>query len=182
MTSPAPALPHDRTLADGVRAGDPAAMSEVYVRHGPALVRAAYGLTGSAQDAEDIVQDLFVGLPEAIGKFDGSGSLGGWLRRVVARMALMRLRAGRRRREDDDAEIEVLPRVDRALDALADRLTLDQALRALPVDLRVVFVLKEVEGYRHDEIAGLLGIRRNTAEVRLHRARKLLQRLLGDDR
>lgn len=182
MAAPLPNVTHDLTLAARLRAAEPAAMSEVYAQHGPALLRAATYLSGSLQDGEDLVQDLFVGLPEAIAKYDGTGSLAGWLRRVVVRLALMRLRTGHRRREESGDAADHLaagPGIDHAL---GDRLNIERALRALPDGLREVFVLKELEGYRHAEIAGLLGIRVNTAQVRLHRARLLLRQLLEDHR
>ena len=180
------ALPADaasaRPLHERLRAADPDAMGEAFRLHAPTLLRVSFALTGSVQEAEDIVQDLFVGLPEAIGKYDGTGSLDAWRRRVVARMALMRLRAGRRR----DATAHSASAVDSStgrLDAvLADRMTIAQALQALPDTLRAVVVLKDVEGYSHEEIARLLGIRPNTAAVRLHRARTLLRQLLKEDR
>jgi RNA polymerase sigma factor (sigma-70 family) len=64
-----------------------------------ALFRLAYRLVGAREDAEDVVHDVFVGLPEALGRYEERGSFGGWLKRVTARVALMRLRSGKRRRE-----------------------------------------------------------------------------------
>ena len=63
---------------------------------------------------------------------------------------------------------------------ILDRIAIATALRALPGNLRVVFMLRDIEGYTHAEIAELLGIRSGTAEVRLHRARRKLRALLGD--
>jgi RNA polymerase sigma-70 factor (ECF subfamily) len=98
------------------------ALAALFELHSAHVHRVAYRLTMSSDDADDIVQDLFLGLPEAIAT----------------------------------------------------------ALLALPDDLRVVFMLRDVEGYSHSEIAALLGIRSGTAEVRLHRARRKLRALLGD--
>lgn len=67
-----------------------------------------------------------------------------------------------------------------AAQTVVDQVALDRALKQLPRDLRHVFVLKEIEGYSHAEIGGLLGIRKNTSEVRLHRAIKRLRRMLSE--
>lgn len=173
---------HDeRELLDRTRAGDPDALAELFRQHAAGLHAVGCRLTGSPADADDLVQDLFVGLPEALRSFEGRGALDAWLRRIVVRMALMRHRARSRRREEDaDAGITD-DRVSRALGDIPARLDLDAAIAALPPSLRVVFVLREVEGYDYTEIAGFLGIRRNAAEVRLHRARRELRRLLGRD-
>ena len=177
-SDPAP----ERSQRERLRAAEPEALAALYRAHAPTLLRTAHALTGSVQDAEDIVQDLFVGLPEAVGKFDGTGSLEGWLRRVVVRMSLMRLRAGRRRRDTGIEEADTQLHGPRLESVLTDRLTIEQALRALPDELRVIVVLKDIEGRSHQDIAQLLGIRTNTAAVRLHRARAVLRKLLMEDR
>jgi RNA polymerase sigma-70 factor (ECF subfamily) len=168
-----PPTPHD--LLQQTRAGDPDALAELYRLHGAAVHAGAYRLTASAADADDVLQDVFVGLPEALRSFDGRGSFGGWLRRVAARTALMRMRRSTRRGEvalPDDAPAP-------AADAAA-RVDIERALAGLAPGLRAVFVLREVEGYSHAEIAGIMGLRAGTSEVRLHRARQRLRQLLGD--
>ena len=177
MTTPLPQRP---SLIARLRAADADALDEVYRREGAVLLRTATWLLGSASDGEDVVQDLFVGLPDAIGSYRGDGELGAWLRAIVVRMALMRLRSERRRREVPAEAAETMPVREDGASAIAARLTLETALRALPDDLRVVFVLKEIEGYAHAEIAMRLGIEVNTAQVRLHRARRALRTLLED--
>src|SRR2546426_9139750 len=87
------------TLIEGVRAGSPDALAALYLEHGAALFRLAYRVVGAREDAEDVVHDVFVGLPEALQRYEERGSLAGWLKRVTARVALMRLRSGKRRRE-----------------------------------------------------------------------------------
>jgi len=103
----------------------------------------------------------------------------GWLRRIAVREALMRLRRGRRRNEVSAESIVAL--ISRPDDVLA-RLSIDSALARLSVEHRTVFLLKEVEGYDHAEIAELLGISVANSEVRLHRARRQLRELLRDSR
>src|SRR5436190_1045128 len=87
------------SLMAEARAGSPDALSALYLEHGAALFRLAYRLVRAREDAEDVVHDVFVGLPEALRRYEERGSLVGWLKRVTARVALMRLRSGKRRRE-----------------------------------------------------------------------------------
>jgi len=158
------------------RDGDADALGELYREHASAVMRVAYHLMASRDEAEDIVQDVFIGLPEALRKLADLGSFPAWLRRVAARTALMRLRGERRRRQSpiEGADGTAAPPHDGIeRDAIAG------ALASLPDDLRTVFVLKEIEGYSHAEIASLAGITVANSEVRLHRARQRLRKTLG---
>ncbi|MFL5542723.1 MAG: RNA polymerase sigma factor [Longimicrobiaceae bacterium] len=167
--------PTPDALLQQTRAGDPGALAELYRRHCDAVHAVAFRLTASAAEADDVLQDVFVGLPEALRRYDGRGSFAGWLRRVAVRTALMRMRRSTRRGEVALADDAPAP----APDAAA-RVDIERALAALAPGLRAVFVLREVEGYSHAEIAEMLGLRAGTSEVRLHRARQRLRQLLGD--
>jgi RNA polymerase sigma-70 factor (ECF subfamily) len=95
---------------------------------------------------------------------------------VAARAALMRMRTERRRRQSAlvDADMSPAP-----LRSESDRMSIESAIGRLPSELREVFVLKEMEGYSHAEIAGMLGITAGNSEVRLFRARQRLRAILG---
>ena len=142
------------------------------------MYRLAYRLTGTREDAEDVVHDVFVGLPEALGRYQERGNFLGWLKRVTARVALMRLRGRRRRRE------VAIDSADPMVGSLPDSATLplQAAVDALPDHLRSVLVLEEIEGYSHAEVADLLGISVVTSRVRLVRALKRLRKALEDGR
>src|SRR6267378_1202818 len=159
------------SLIAEARAGSPDALSALYLEHGVALFRLAYRLVGAREDAEDVVHDVFVGLPEALGRYEERGSFVAWLKRVTARVALMRLRSGKRRREVtlDDAAAQTEPGM------ASERDGLEAAVNTLPDHLRAVLVLKEIEGYAHAEIAELLGISEGASRVRLTRALKRLR-------
>ncbi len=176
-TRPLPTAPPpltDAGLLAALRRGDADALGAAYHRHAPGLLLLARRLLGSMAEAEDVVQDLFVGLPEALERYEDRGRFEGWLRTLVARLALMRLRSGRRRRESPLELAPVLATRQREPDGA---LTLSALLAALPEEQRVVVVLKAIEGYSHAEVAALLGIRRNAAEVRYHRALARLREL-----
>jgi RNA polymerase sigma-70 factor (ECF subfamily) len=171
--------PDDRLLVALVIERDGDALSLLYSRHGAAVYSAALRLLRDTHDAEDVTQELFVQLPLTLAAYDAAlGALGPWLRRVAVRGALMKLRSGRRRREVGAADIAAL--VARP-DSMNERIDIDQALARLVVEQRTVFLLKEVEGYSHREIADLLGISIAASEVRLYRARVALRALLGSE-
>jgi RNA polymerase sigma-70 factor (ECF subfamily) len=172
-------LPSEAELIDGARAGDAGALAALYTAHAQTLFALAWRLTGSRADAEDVVHDVFVGLPEALRRYVERGSFAAWLRAVTARTALMRMRARRRRGEVDVELAAGIPAAPRE-GAAAARADLQRAVAGLPDSLRAVFVLKEVEGYTHAEIGALLGITPGASEVRLCRAlRRLRERLEG---
>src|SRR5580765_6259863 len=101
MTMPSPV----GDVAARARTGNPAALSELYALYGNALMALAYRLMGSRADAEDVLHDVFLGLPEALRRYDERGALESWLKRITARVALTRLRSRDRAREvnlDDD--------------------------------------------------------------------------------
>ena len=159
-------------LLAAVRQGSTEALGELYTRHAADVFSLAFRLTGSREDAEDVLQDVFVGLPRALRAYQEQGRFGAWLGRVAARVALVRLRSRGRLREDaieSAGDPAARPEADPV-----DRIAAQRALQRLPDGLRAVFVLKEVEGYSHAEIGGLLGITAENSAVRLSRAWKLL--------
>ena len=170
----------ERELVARTMDGDEKAFAELYHRHASAAYTAAYRLLGNAADAEDVAQELFLALPKTLAGYDPArGALGGWLRRVAVRLALMRMRSVRRRRETDAGSVATLLARD---DAALERLSIEAALARLSEEQRTVFLLKEVEGYEHREIAALLDISVANSEVRLFRARQALRALLGGTR
>jgi RNA polymerase sigma-70 factor (ECF subfamily) len=156
-------------------AGDMDALSALYRQHAADMLGVAYRLLGSRSDAEDVIQELFSTLAGALGDYREAGRFGGWLRQRTVRLALMRLRSGRRRREW--SLDESIPAIDPA-----DGMLLRDALNRLESDDRTIIMLKAIEGYSHPEIADLLGIKRGTAEVRLHRAMERLRALVKEER
>ena len=155
---------------EAIRAGSSDALAALYCRHAAALHRLAYRLTRTSQDAEDVVHDVFVGLPEALRRYEERGAFVSWLKRVTVRVALSRMRRdGVRSTEALDANIGAAPRDhETAID-------LDAAVASLAPSLRAVLILTEVEGYSHAEIAEMVGISVAASKVRLHRALRALR-------
>jgi len=129
------------------------------------------------------VHDVFAALPAAMRRYDERGTLAGWLRTLVARRAVDRARASRRRHEVPLAGADAACAAPGALEHLSardDARRLTAAIAALPPALRAVFVLRAVEGWSHADVAAALGIRVGTSEVRYFRAVRRLRAALGD--
>lgn len=162
-------------------AGDSAGIGGLYDRHASRMLRVAWRLTGSMTDAEDVVHDVFVRLPEMLRRYEERGSLEAWLTRVTAQAALMRLRSERRRRETSLADAVAVADA-RRTDLAADYAELERHIAALPEALRVVLVLRQIEGFTHDEVALALGISVGASRVRLTRALEALRESLQPSR
>lgn len=157
-------------------------INRLYTRYCPLVYRTAYHILLCPDEAWDVAHDVFLKLPRNLASYTGRGSFEGWIRRVGARAALMRLRGRRRARYWERAYCLVRGSGSAAPSAnrLIDRVALQQAMDSLPDCQLSVFVLKEVEGYTHEEIGRRLGIAEGTSKARLHRARRRLQGMLED--
>lgn len=151
-----------------------AAVAEAYRRHAPRLLGTALRLLRQREDAEDTVQEAFVALVRHAPATDAEGA-GAWLHRVVVNGALDRLRSRRRWRieEPDEARLPAA-----AATPAPQALDLARAVARLPERARLVFVLHDVEGLRHDEVGAALGIEPGTSKSQLARARALLRETL----
>jgi RNA polymerase sigma-70 factor (ECF subfamily) len=167
-------------LLQAARRAEPDAIAALYRLHAGRLLRGATLLLGSRVDAEDLVHDLFVGLPEALRRYEDRGTFGAWLARIATRMALMRLRSQRSKREVD-LSLE-LPASSNASDRLGDRLLIEQALRRLPEQSQTVVVLRDLYGWSYADIAEFLGAREATFMTRLSRAMERLKAALEEIR
>ena len=161
---------------DRARRGDHDALTALYTEHAEAVYEVAFYLMESSADAQDVVQDVFIGLPEAIRTYEGRGSFGSWLRTVAVRTALTKLRQRRRLNEISLGFHRRGPSL--APVGHIDRIELERAVSSLPEKLRIVVVLKEIQGFSHKEIAALLGIRPTASAARLSRAREQLREKL----
>jgi RNA polymerase sigma-70 factor (ECF subfamily) len=165
----------DRELDDvGLASrGDAEAFERLYRSHVGRVNALACWMVGP-DDAEEAVQEVFVRAWQKLGTFAGKSAFGTWLHRVAVNLLLRRRQKRSRHRDRFVSEqVAVEPAVPRGDHEL--RLALETAVGRLPERAREVFVLHDVEGYKHDEIAGLLGIDPGTSRSQLHRARMLLR-------
>lgn len=178
-TAPAPApTPDDLRLAQG---GDAEAFGRLYRLHVGRIHALALRLTGDARAAEELVQDAFVRAWRKLGSFRGESALGTWLHRLTVNVFLLDARGGRRRALRELPE-ESAPEPATATRAPAlgheDRIDLERAVARLPEGARVAFVLHDIHGYTHEEIAAMAGVAAGTVRAQLFRARRRLQQEL----
>ena len=174
----------DLDVARRCRAGDPAAFEALYKTHAGRLFGLAARMMGSAQEAEDVLQEIFVNAHRKLGSFRGDSSLGTWLYRIAVNHCLDQLRSRgarmARATESLDREEAHEPAVaDPAVPTAISRIDLERAIAQLPEGCRTAFVLHDVEGLEHREVAEVLGISEGTSKSQVHKARHRLRRLLS---
>lgn len=152
----------------------------IYRSHSGRVYAICLRMTRDETRAREITQDVFVRTWQKLGSFRGEGELGGWIRKITVNLVLNAIRSDRRRTARVETT-DVLERYDRGRTdgSPESRIGLERAIAALPAGARAVFVLHDVEGYKHEEIAERMGIAVGTAKAQLHRARKLLREAMA---
>src|SRR5712691_8460463 len=167
-------------LVRRAQAGDRIAFEQLYRDNVGRVYALCFRMAGTADLAEELAQDVFVRAWQKLGSFRGESAFSSWLHPVTVNVALSERRSRRRRTSrfltTDDPTIFERPEARRVgPEAGVD---LDRALETLPPGARSVFVLHDVEGYKHEEIARMTGVATGTSKAQLHRARKLLREVL----
>jgi RNA polymerase sigma-70 factor, ECF subfamily len=155
----------------------------LYKKHYRRVYSICLRMTGNIAEAEDLTQEVFIQLHRKLGSFRGESAFTTWLHRLTVNQVLMHFRKRSVRSElvTEDGELpdsidpdtinpEAMP--------IVDRIGLETAISQLPPGYRTVFVLHDVEGYEHEEIARILGCSAGTSKSQLHKARLKLRRLL----
>ena len=168
------------TLVSRAREGDLAAFEALYRKHVRRVYALCLRLSGNAALAEELTQEAFVRAWKKLAQFRGESAFSTWLHPLVVNVALAERRS-RRSREAHTFLTDDIAVYDRAALAIdpGERLDVEQAVASLPAGARAVFVLHDVEGYRHDEIAEMTGVTVGTSKAQLHRARQLLRERLA---
>ena len=159
------------------RQGDETALEALYRAFEVPVYNLARRICRTKEDAEDVLQETFFEVCRSIGRYREEGSLWGWIRTIAASKALMRLRRNKYR--DTDELFEDFAPARR--DDTALRMDLEAALERLPEVSRAVVWLHDVEGYTHDEIAGMMGKTPSFSKSQLARAHARLRRWLGEE-
>lgn len=179
----APVSADDAALAAACQAGDLHAFERLYLLHGSRMKSMARNLLGTTSDAEDAVQDTFLKIQRSIGTFRGQSSFATWSFRILINTCYDARRSRMRKKEvsqDEPATPEAAPRPEpRAAAAHPTlRLALQRAVAQLTRQQREVFLMYEVEGMRHSEIAGVLEISETASKNTLFQAKKNLRQML----
>jgi RNA polymerase sigma-70 factor, ECF subfamily len=158
-------------------AGDVRAFEHLYKTHLP-KVHSLVRRMAAGRDTDELTQDVFVRVWQKLDTFRGDSAFSTWLHRLAVNVVIERFRTERTRRQriqDGEEIFETLPSPSRSGDLSMD---FETALMKLPDGAREIFVLHDVEGYKHHEIATLLEISAGTSKAQLHRARMMLRRHL----
>jgi RNA polymerase sigma-70 factor, ECF subfamily len=181
---------NDQAVVARAQRGDVRAFEQLYRGNAGRVFALCLRMTADRQKARELTQDVFVRAWERLSAFRGDSALASWLHRIAVNVVLMDARSERRRiarvslaedatpaaREGEEAR-EPPEGTARAID-VAQAIDLERAIAALPPGARRVFVLHDVEGYRHEEIAKMTGLAEGTLRAQLHRARHLLMEAL----
>src|SRR3954466_6411745 len=151
--------------------GDVPAFEILYKFHAASVFALCRRMTGDEREARELVQDVFVRAWERLRTFRGESSLFTWLHRLAVNVVLGHLRSSSRH---PTAELQDDIAGSGSSDGIDDRLDLDAAVARLPAGARTVFVLHDIHGYSHDDIAQMTGIAPGTARAQLWRARRAL--------
>lgn len=175
----------DLELAQRCGHGDPDAFEQLYRAHAGRLYTLIVRMVASAETAEDLLQEVFLNAHRKVNLFRGDSSLGTWLYRMAVNHCLdyLRGRQSKMARTTDSLDEEGMaePAASTPLVSLAaiNRLDLERAIEQLPDGCRTAFVLHDVEGFEHHEIATMLGISEGTSKSQVHKARMKLRGILN---
>ena len=171
----------DATLARRLKQGDMDAYEELYRLHARRLYNLAWRMLGNASDAEDALQEVFLQVFRKIDGYRGDSALGTWIYRLAMNLCVDRTRS---RAAHDDQKTETLDPVRMAEPGVqvpemsVSRLDLERAIAVLPEGYRAAFLLHDVEGFEHREVATILGIAEGTSKSQVHKARLRIRHFL----
>ena len=173
----------DVELARVAARGNMTAFEEIYKRHHRRVYSVCLRMLQNVSEAEDLTQDVFIQLYRKIGSFRGDSAFTTWLHRMTVNQVLMHFRKRsvkyERTTEEGETPIQMVAGTSNPERMrIVDKIALDNAIEQLPAGYKNVFVLHDVEGFEHVEVARILGCSVGTSKSQLHKARLKLRKLL----
>ncbi len=173
----------DFELTQAAATGNMTAFEEVYSRHHRRVYSICLRMLQNATEAEDLTQDVFIQLHRKIGSFRGDSAFTTWLHRLTVNQVLMHFRKRNvkfeKTTEEGETPVQIVPGTEnQSKMPVVDKIAIEHAIEQLPNGYRNVFVLHDVEGYEHEEVARILGCSVGTSKSQLHKARLKLRKLL----
>lgn len=169
-------------LINSARRGDHAAFKKIFDEHVQRIYAFCLRLSAAKQLAEELTQDVFVKAWENLHTFRGESKLTTWLHSIAVNLFLMQKRSEKRllKKMFTSDDLTQFDRNDGTSDTrYATRIDIENAMAVLPGQAKAVFILHDIEGYKHNEIAKMINIEEGTSKAHLHRARKLLREELS---
>ena len=173
----------DFELTQAAANGNMTAFEEVYNRHHRRVYSICLRMLQNATEAEDLTQDVFIQLHRKIGSFRGDSAFTTWLHRMTVNQVLMHFRKRNvkfeKTTEEGETPVQIVSGTANPMKMpVVDKIAIEHAIEQLPPGYRNVFVLHDVEGYEHEEVARILGCSVGTSKSQLHKARLKLRKLL----
>jgi len=191
-------IPETKTLSNGIseqevihgaKQGDPECFEFLYNLHRRHVYALCFRITRNTAEAEDLTQEVFLQLFRKVGTFRGDSAFSTWLHRVAVNVALMHLRRKTLPITSEPLDSQTADGVkkeiganDETLAVAIDRIVLERSVKRLPPGYRVVFMLHDVEGYEHKEIAKMMRCSVGNSKSQLHKARLKLRSHLQMER
>lgn len=173
----------DIILAKSAANGDMKAFEEIYNRHHRRVYSLCLRMLQNTSEAEDLTQEVFIQLYRKIGSFRGDSAFTTWLHRMTVNQVLMHFRKRtvkfEKTTEEGETPVQIVPGTEnQGKMPIVDKIALENAIAQLPQGYKNVFVLHDVEGYEHEEVARILGCSVGTSKSQLHKARLKMRKLL----
>jgi RNA polymerase sigma-70 factor, ECF subfamily len=173
----------DYELAQKAAKGNVQAFEMLYQRHNRRVYSLCLRMTANTAEAEDLTQEVFIQLFRKLGSFRGESAFSTWLHRLTVNQVLMHFRKRGVQLEQTTEEGETPVQVVMGTEnpnamPIVDRIAIDRAIEQLPPGYRTIFILHDIEGHEHEEIAKMLGCSVGTSKSQLHKARMKLRDLL----
>jgi len=194
LTTPKKEILPGMSEADAIRRaqqGDSDSFEALYTFHKRRVYSLCLRMTGNTAEAEDLTQEAFLQLYRKIATFRGESAFSTWLHRLSVNVVLMHLRKKglpevslqeTLEPADEDGPRKDIGSHDQVLDGSLDRVNLQRAVETLPPGYRIIFVLHDIEGYEHNEIAERMGCSIGNSKSQLHKARMKLRDVLKNNR
>lgn len=178
-----PSSSSDLMLAQSATSGNMAAFEELYNRHHRRVYSLCLRMLQNTAEAEDLTQEVFIQLYRKIGSFRGDSAFTTWLHRLTVNQVLMHFRKRtvkfEKTTEEGETPVQIVVGTEnQAKMPIVDKIALESAIAQLPTGYKNVFVLHDVEGYEHEEVARILGCSVGTSKSQLHKARLKMRKLL----
>lgn len=173
----------DFELTQAAGKGDMGAFEQIYQRHHRRVYSICLRMLQSPSEAEDLTQDVFIQLYRKIGSFRGDSAFTTWLHRMTVNQVLMHFRKRtvkfEKTTEEGETPVQIVAGTANPFKMpIVDKIALDNAIAQLPTGYKNVFVLHDIEGFEHEEVAKILGCSVGTSKSQLHKARLKLRKLL----
>lgn len=178
-----PRTAKDLELVKVAATGNMAAFEEIYRRHHRRVYSVCLRMLQNTSEAEDLTQDVFIQLYRKIGSFRGDSAFTTWLHRMTVNQVLMHFRKRtvkyEKTTEEGETPVQIVSGTSNPEKMrIVDKIALDNAIEQLPAGYKNVFMLHDVQGFEHEEVARILGCSVGTSKSQLHKARLKLQKLL----